>query len=160
MSTRTSTSRVVINAPAERVWQALTEPALVKQWQYGSDLLTDWSLGGPLRFHSEWEGVAYEQWGTVLEVVPHLRLVYTLFAPRPDLEDKPENYFTMTYGLEEADRVTTLTISQDDPRPAPAQDESASGGTAEGGEEGDNAEDADDGSPVLNALKDLVERGW
>jgi uncharacterized protein YndB with AHSA1/START domain len=47
---KTSDSTVKIRAPARKVWLALTSPALVKQWQYGSDLLTTWeaneSAGG------------------------------------------------------------------------------------------------------------------
>jgi hypothetical protein len=40
-----------------------------------------------------------EQWGTVLEFTPTQKLSYSLFAPRPGLEDKPENYFEMIYSL-------------------------------------------------------------
>lgn len=35
-------STILLNASTENVWNALTKPALVKQWQYGSDLITDW----------------------------------------------------------------------------------------------------------------------
>jgi len=37
--------------------------------------------------------------GTVLEFTPYTSLRYSLFAPRPGMEDKPENYFTMSYSL-------------------------------------------------------------
>ena len=122
MSTHTTTSKVTINAPASKVWAALTTPELVKQWQYGSDVITDWKVGSPIKFHSEWEGQVYEQWGKILEVEPNKTLKYTLFAPRPDLEDKPENYFTMAYSLQEADGQTALTITQEDPREQAAPD--------------------------------------
>ncbi|MBV6689106.1 hypothetical protein KV692_14835, partial [Xanthomonas euvesicatoria pv. physalidis] len=39
---KTSDSIVKILAPGSKVWKALTVPELVKQWQYGSDLLTTW----------------------------------------------------------------------------------------------------------------------
>jgi hypothetical protein len=119
----------------------LTDPAYVKHWQYGSDLNTDWSIGFPIRFTSEWEGKTYEQWGTVLAFDAPTELRYSLFAPRPDLEDTSANYFTMSYILETVEGATTLTITKDDPR---------EGVESEGDETGDN-------NPVLVALKDLAE---
>lgn len=122
------------------MWSVVTEPAYVKQWQYGSDLETDWSVGSEIRFISEWEGQTFEQWGTVIHVDAPGRLAYSLFAPRPDLEDKPENYFTMTYILDGDEDATTLTILQEDPRP--------------GAE--DTVED-EEHNPVLGAVKALAE---
>lgn len=86
----TSTSTITINAPAARVWDALTRPELVKDWQYGSQLVTDWQVGRPIRFRSEWQGQVFEQWGTVLEVEPNRMVKYSLFAPRPGLEEAGE----------------------------------------------------------------------
>ena len=140
MTTHTSASKVIIDAPASRVWKALTKPELVKQWQYGTDLSTDWQMGSPITFRNEWEGTIYEQKGTILEIEPNKLMKYTLFAPRPGLEDKPENYFTMTYSLEEADGKTILTIIQDDPREQIPQEQA---------DENENS--------VLDGLKKLVE---
>jgi uncharacterized protein YndB with AHSA1/START domain len=141
----TSTSRIMIIAPAERVWDMVTKPELVKQWQYGSDLLTDWHIGSGIRFRSEWEGNIYEQWGTVLEFTPNQSLKYSLFAPRPGLEDTPENYFTMNYILSVEGEGTLLTIEQNDNR-------SGSESSVE-----ENLETEDDGQSVLSLLKRLAE---
>jgi len=137
----TSTSGILINAPIERVWDTVTRPELVKQWQYGSDLLTDWSIGGKIAFHSEWESNVYEQWGTVLEFKPCQSLRYSLFAPRPGLEDRPENYFTMSYILSGEGEGTLLTIERNDNRPDAEENQEA---------------DAD-GQAVLSMLKQLAE---
>ncbi len=95
----TNISKITIKASTEQVWDALTNPEKVKQWQYGSELTTDWNVGNEIRFKSEWEGQIFEQWGTVFEFKSNQKLKYNLFAPRPDLEDKPENYFQMEYKL-------------------------------------------------------------
>ena len=87
---------------------ALTVPDLVKQWQYGSDLLTTWEVGTPIIFRNEWNGRVFEQKGNVLEFLPESRLKYSLFFPRPDLQDIPEHYFFMTYELTENEEVTSL----------------------------------------------------
>ncbi|WP_343584792.1 SRPBCC family protein [Flavobacterium sp.] len=136
----TNISTIVLNASVEKVWNALTQPELVKQWQYGSDLLTTWKTGSEIRFRNEWDGQVFEQWGTVLEVVPNQKIKYTLFFPRPGLEDKPENYFIMNYVLTEENQKTKLEIIQEDNRPGTVQEEPQ-------GEE----------NPILQGLKALIE---
>jgi uncharacterized protein YndB with AHSA1/START domain len=145
MSHRVTTSKITLNASPARVWEALTRPELVKQWQYGTELITDWREGGPIVFRSEWQGHVFKQKGTVLEVKPEQLVKYTLFAPRPGLEDRPENYFTMSYLLEELGDQTRLTIIQDDPREQQSQDQSE-----------EQPEDESENS-VLQTLRKLVE---
>ncbi|CAN5562504.1 hypothetical protein BH11BAC1_BH11BAC1_04090 [soil metagenome] len=134
-------STIHINASQQKTWEALTKPELVKQWQFGSDLLTDWQVGCHIRFSTAREGNLFEQWGNVLEVKPYEILRYSLFAPRPGLEDKPENYFTMSYLLTPENGGTRLEIIQDDNRPGAVQEEPQ-------GEE----------NPVLLSLKNLIEK--
>ena len=132
---------MTILAPAKKVWLALTSPGLVKQWQYGSDLLTTWEVGSSIVFRNEWNGQVFEQKGTVLEFSPESRLRYSLFIPRPDQQDIVEHSFFMTYELAETDGTTSLIVRQEDPRATPPDD--SSGG--------------DDGPDVLSVLKELVE---
>jgi uncharacterized protein YndB with AHSA1/START domain len=136
----TNISTITINAPSQKVWDALTKPELVKLWQYGSDLLTDWITGNKIEFITEWDGKIFKQWGTVLNFKPTETLRYNLFAPRPDLEDKPENYFIMSYVLTNINGKTKLEIIQEDNRPNAIQEEPQ-------GEE----------NPVLQALKNIAE---
>jgi uncharacterized protein YndB with AHSA1/START domain len=133
-------STLALNASIGRVWDVLTKPELVKQWQYGSDLITDWKVGGDIRFRTEWNGKVFEQWGKILEIVPGKLIRYSLFAPRPDLEDKPENYFVMNYILSEEKGFVQLNIVQEDNRQGAVQEPPQ-------GEE----------NPVLKALKTLIE---
>lgn len=136
----TNISILQLNAPIHKVWEALTKPDLVKQWQFGSELITDWNVGSAIRFRTEWDSKVFEQWGHVQEVTPHSKIVYSLFAPRPGLEDKPENYFLMTYQLSEMNGSVKLEIIQEDNRAGAKQDEVQ-------GEE----------NPVLLGLKVLIE---
>lgn len=119
----TNISTIKINAPKQKVWDALTNPVLVKLWQYGSDMITNWEVGNDIRFTTEWEGKIFEQWGKILEIQPNELIKYSLFAPRPDLEDKPENYFVMSYVLTSEDGLTKLKIVQEDNRPNAIQEE-------------------------------------
>jgi len=63
-----------------------------------------------------------------------------LFAPGPGLEDKPGNYFTMTYRLSVVDAQTKLGIIQQDDRPNAVQ----------GPEQGEE-------NPILKMLKQVAE---
>src|SRR5687768_576623 len=134
-------SKITINASIQRVWDTITKPELVKRWQFGSDLLTTWETGSTIKFITAWEGQIFEQWGSIIEVKPIELVRYRLFAPRPGLEDKPENYFIMSYILTEQDGQTRLEIRQEDNRPGVKQEK-------EQGEE----------NPVLKLLKDTAER--
>ena len=138
----TTTSRIEINAPSQKVWDALTRPESVQRWQYGSQLSTTWEPGTAIRFRSEWEGQVFEQWGKVIEFTPTKVLKYSLFAPRPGLTDSPENYFVMSYALDETGGGTVLTITQDDPRPGAGEGHPNSG---------------DEGDSILNILKEIAE---
>ena len=133
-------SSIEINASPEKIWDLLTKPALVKLWQYGSELLTTWEPGSDIRFRTEWEGKIYEQWGKVFEMKPNKLIRYSLFAPRPGLDDKAENHFIMTYNLSEENGKTRLEIIQEDNRPGAVQEEPQ-------GEE----------NPVLSSLRELAE---
>lgn len=137
----TNISTIKIKAASQKVWDILTKPEFVKQWQFGSELTTDWKVGSDIRFKTEWEGTIFEQWGTVLEMRTNELIKYSLFAPRPGLEDKPENYFVMSYILTANNGQTKLEIIQDDNRPGAVQEEP-------NGEE----------NPILLGLKQLAEK--
>ena len=136
----TNISTINIKASPEKVWDTLTKPELVKLWQYGSDLITGGKVGDDVRFTTAWEDKIFEQWGKLLEIKPNELLRYSLFAPRPDLEDKPENYFEMNYVLTAESQGTKLVILQIDNRPGAKQEEPQ-------GEE----------NPVLQLLKETAE---
>jgi uncharacterized protein YndB with AHSA1/START domain len=134
-------STIRIKSDPEKIWGALTKPELVKKWQYGSNLITDWVVGNEIKFETVWEGKIFKQWGKILEVIPNKLIKYSLFAPSPGLEDKPENYFFMQYVLtDEGNGFTNLEIIQEDNRP------------------GAVAEETQEENPVLKELKSLIEK--
>lgn len=64
-----ATSTITIDAPADRVWKVITDPAAVKEFMF-ADLETDWTEGSPIAWRGEWEGKPYEGKGRILEVDP------------------------------------------------------------------------------------------
>ncbi len=109
----TARASTTIHAPASRVWEALTQPELIKQYFFGSDIVTDWKVGSPIYYRGEWQGRSYEDKGTVLEFEPNKRLVATHWSPLSGVPDIPENYHMVTYLLQEHDGNTDVTILQD-----------------------------------------------
>jgi uncharacterized protein YndB with AHSA1/START domain len=104
---------IIINAPASRVWDALTQPDLIKQYLFGTEVKTDWRVGSPITYYGIWEGKAYEDKGKVLQVEPGKLLVSTFWSSLSGLPDVPENYKTVRYELSAESDGTRLTITQD-----------------------------------------------
>src|SRR5471030_2919380 len=110
MSTLTLKTTITFDEPATKVWKGLTDPAIVKQYFFGTDLKSDWKVGGPITFSGEWEGKAYKDGGIILEIDPPKLLKYTYWSSMSGTEDKPENYNNVTYELKEDNGVTALVI--------------------------------------------------
>jgi uncharacterized protein YndB with AHSA1/START domain len=107
------TTSLSINAPAAAVWKGLTDPEIVKQYFFGTDLKSDWTLGSHIIFSGEWDGNAYEDKGTILDILPGKYVKYSYWSSMSGTEDTPENYANISYTLDENDGVTKLTITQD-----------------------------------------------
>jgi uncharacterized protein YndB with AHSA1/START domain len=108
-----SKSTIAINAPASKVWDALTKPELIKQYLFGTEVTTDWQVGSPITYKGEWEGKAYEDKGKVLQIEKEKLLVSTFWSSLSGLADIPENYKTVRYELSADDKGIRLTITQD-----------------------------------------------
>jgi uncharacterized protein YndB with AHSA1/START domain len=106
-------ARTVINAPASKVWIALTKPELIKQYLFDTEVITDWKVGSPITYKGEWEGKAFEDKGKILRFDPEKTLVSTHWSPLSGVPDIPENYHTVTYELSEKNGTTEVTITQD-----------------------------------------------
>jgi len=133
---------VTIDAPKGEVWDALTNPAKVKQYLHGTEMSTDWREGSPIFWRGEWKGKPYEDKGKVLEVKAQRLIKYTHWSPLGGSEDKPENYHTVTYELAGDDRKTTLTLTQDN-NPTKEEAEKMA---------------KDNWGPVLQGLKETAEK--
>ena len=104
---------VTINASAPQVWKALTNPDLIKQYLFGTQVETDWRVGSPITYRGVWEGKSYEDKGKILQIEPNKLLVSTFWSSMGGKPDLPENYQTLRYELTAAGNATRLTIIQD-----------------------------------------------
>jgi uncharacterized protein YndB with AHSA1/START domain len=106
-------STIAIQAPPSRVWSVITDPESVGELFFGSEVITDWTVGGPIIWRGEWEGKPFEDKGEIIAFEPGRRLETTHFSPLTGQPDVPENYHTLTWTLEPAGTQTVLTLMQD-----------------------------------------------
>ena len=106
-------STVTIRADAAKVWDALTNPKLIKQYLYGTDAISDWKEGSSITYKGVWKGRPYEDKGVIKRIEPRRLLVSTYWSALSGLPDSPENYSNVTYALDERDGETTLTVTTD-----------------------------------------------
>jgi uncharacterized protein YndB with AHSA1/START domain len=104
---------ITVNASTAKVWQALTDPAIIEQYFFGSKAQSTWKEGSPVTFTGEWKGQTYQDKGTILKAVPNKILQHTYWSSMGQLDDAPENYIIVTYRLEGDDQQTELTVTQD-----------------------------------------------
>jgi uncharacterized protein YndB with AHSA1/START domain len=109
----TAKANIIINAPNEKVWAALTQPELIKQYLFGTHVTTDWQVGSPIIYKGVWEGKPYEDKGKVVQIEPGKLLVSTFWSSMAGMPDIPENYQTVRYELSPAAGGTRVTIIQD-----------------------------------------------
>jgi uncharacterized protein YndB with AHSA1/START domain len=102
-----------INASKDKVWNALVDPALIKEYMFGTTVKTNWQPGSTITWSGEWEGKPYEDKGEILKVEEGKLLQYTHFSPLTGEDDKPENYHTVTVELFEEEKGTHVVLSQE-----------------------------------------------
>ena len=106
-------AETTINASADKVWNALTDPEIIKKYMFGADVISDWKEGSKIIWKGEWKGKTYEDKGKILRIEPKKSLQYSHFSPLSGLHDNPENYHIVTIHLEEKDKQTIVTLTQD-----------------------------------------------
>lgn len=111
----TFTAKVIIEiiASKEDVWKGLTDPSIVKQYFFGTEVESTYNIDSPIFFRGEWEGKRYEDKGTILDMKPNEVLKFNYWSSMSGTEDIPENYATITEELEQKGNTTYLTITQD-----------------------------------------------
>jgi uncharacterized protein YndB with AHSA1/START domain len=102
-----------ISAPSAKVWNALVNPEAVKQYMFGTNVVSDWHEGSPIVWKGEWQGKSYEDKGVILQLKPGRIIQYSHFSPLSGLPDKPESYHTVTIELSANGNQTHVSLAQD-----------------------------------------------
>jgi uncharacterized protein YndB with AHSA1/START domain len=104
---------ISINASREDVWKALVNPEAIKQYMFGTTVVSDWKEGSSIVWKGEWQGKPYEDKGQILQLKPERTLQYSHFSPLSGQPDRPENYHTVTIELSADGNQTQVALAQD-----------------------------------------------
>ena len=104
---------IEINAAPSKVWDALTNPEIIKEYLFGTQTITDWKVGSDIIFQGEYQGKIYRDKGVIKEYIPNKLISYSYWSGFSGLEDKPENYSLVNYNVEAiGDKKTKFTWAQ------------------------------------------------
>lgn len=133
---------IVIDASTAKVWDALINPEMIKQYMFGAEAISDWKKGSSVVYRGVWEGKTFEDKGTILDIEPEKLIRATYYSPLSGLEDKLENYTTISYELIPVDKFhTRVIVTQEDNPTQEAADKAA-----------------ENWGMVLDAIKKLLEK--
>ena len=108
---------------------------------FGTDAVSDWKVGSAITFSGVWEGKAYVDKGTILQIEKEKILKYNYWSSFSGTEDLPANYATIIYSLTEKDGQTIFTIFQDGIKTKETRDHSEQ-----------------NWKMIINTIKDLLEK--
>ena len=52
----TAKSSITINASIAKVWEALVNPSIIKQYMFGTEVVSDWKEGSSIVWKGIWKG--------------------------------------------------------------------------------------------------------
>jgi len=102
-----------IHASSEKAWDALINPLAIREYMFGTDVVSEWHAGSSIFWRGIWQGKAYEDKGIILQFEPGQLLQYTHYSPLSGLPDKLENYHNVTIELTPNGDQTHVTLTQD-----------------------------------------------
>lgn len=105
--------KITIHAPASKVWQALIDPAMIKQYFFGVDATGEWKEGSTVTYKGEWKGKPYEGRSKIIKIEPGKILKHSYWSEASGLQDVPENYQIVTYRLTAANGNTVLDLTEE-----------------------------------------------
>jgi uncharacterized protein YndB with AHSA1/START domain len=120
-----ASARVTIEVPIADVWDAIVNPEIVKEYMFGSTVVSDWKEGSTIVWKGVWQGKQYEDRGRILELEPRRLISYTHYSPLSGLPDVPDNYHTVTVSLSPRGKGTIVSLSQDNNLTPEARDHSS-----------------------------------
>lgn len=104
---------LTIRAPRARVWRALVDPEAIKQYILVSDVVSEWRVGSPILWKSEFQGKAFVIKGTVLRLEVERLLEFDQSRPifRASQVVRPSDYHRVAIELEDEGTKTQLSLT-------------------------------------------------
>jgi uncharacterized protein YndB with AHSA1/START domain len=103
---------IAINATTSQVWDVLTNPDMIRQWLFGTNVISDWKVGSEILFTGNWQGTSYKDKGIILQFEKEKVFRYSYWSGFSGLPDSPENYSILTFILAPTGNNTQLSLTQ------------------------------------------------
>ncbi len=104
-----------INASPKAVWEALTQPGLMKNWMADSaiEIITTWEVGSPIIINIEEVSykTSFKNTGIVLQFLEERVLEYSHLSSISRLADEAENYTIIRFTLQQEEDHTLLELN-------------------------------------------------
>ena len=104
---------IAINATPTKIWEALTNPKIIKKYLYGAEAISDWKVGSKIVYKGEYDGYTYADKGTIKQFDKGKIFQHSYLSTFSGIEDLPENYHLVTYLIEKHNGGSLLTINQE-----------------------------------------------
>jgi uncharacterized protein YndB with AHSA1/START domain len=104
---------ILISAPISKVWSALTDPDLVKQYLVGAEVISDWKVGSKIVYCGSFNGVDFKDEGEITQLEPGGKFQYTYWSANHGTENIKENHVVLTYSLSKTENRTLLIVEQE-----------------------------------------------
>ncbi len=124
MENHTATASTTITTSLAKAWQALVDPQIIKEYMFGTEVISDWKEGATIVWRGEWQGKPYEDKGVIKKIEPEELIQYTHFSPLEGKPETAENTHTITITLSPIGNDITVTLSQDNNPTVEAQQHS------------------------------------
>ncbi len=112
--THTHVMEIFIRTTPERLWQALTDGEMTRQYYFASPVTSDWTAGAPYVYTHPSGSTLVD--GEVIEADPPRRLV-TTFRPLYGGEAGADYRSQVTYEIEQVGTTCKLTLTHDGLQP-------------------------------------------
>ena len=102
---------IYIKTTPERLWEAITDPAMREKYNFGASIVSDWKPGSRYRMGARDGSIVLGE-GEILEADPPRRLVQSMVALWSD-EVKAEGTSRITWEIEPVGDSCRLTVTHD-----------------------------------------------
>ena len=106
--------KILIDAPADKVWASLTDTALMQTWmgapEMGLEISTSWEVGSPILIRG-FHHAKFENRGIVLEYLPQNTVSYNFLSSISRLPDEEKNYSVLRFMLTPEEGLTNLSLT-------------------------------------------------
>ncbi|WP_019507095.1 SRPBCC domain-containing protein [Pleurocapsa sp. PCC 7319] len=103
---------LLINAPTNEVFDALTNSNKIVQYYPLEEVISDWQVDSEIICKGNVDGNSFSDYGKIDVLLPNEKFQYTYWSTNHGTERTSQNYVTICYSLSEQDNGTTLTLEQ------------------------------------------------